>query len=66
MRSPKISALFPGFGPCVDPATPTPEQTHELLLGKALLAVAGTRLADSFFLVKRYRPLADATELADR
>jgi len=40
--------------------------TDELLLGKAYFVVAGTRLADSFFLIERYRPLADAAALAER
>jgi hypothetical protein len=40
--------------------------SDDLLLGKALFVVARTRLADSFFLIERYRPLADAASLADR
>ena len=40
--------------------------SDELLLGKAFFVVAGTRLADSFFLIERYRPLADAEALANR
>jgi len=40
--------------------------SDDLLLGKALFVVAGTRLADSFFLIERYRPLADAAALTDR
>ena len=40
--------------------------SDELLLGKALFVVAGRRLADSFFLIERYRPLIDATALANR
>jgi len=40
--------------------------SDELLLGKALFVVAGTRLADSFFLIERYRPLTDAAALAER
>ncbi len=40
--------------------------SDELLLGKAFFVVAQTRLADSFFLIERYRPLADAAVLAER
>jgi hypothetical protein len=40
--------------------------SDELLLGKAFFLVAGTRLADSLFLIERYRPLADAPALANR
>jgi hypothetical protein len=40
--------------------------SDELLLGKAFFVVAGTRLADSFFLIERYRPLADAPAVANR
>jgi len=40
--------------------------SDELLLGKAFFVVAGTRLAHSYFLIERYRPLADATALANR
>ncbi len=40
--------------------------SDELLLGKAYFVVAGKPVADSFFLIERYRPLADATELAKR
>jgi hypothetical protein len=40
--------------------------SDELLLGKALFVVAGTRLADSYFLIERYRPLTDASALAKR
>jgi hypothetical protein len=40
--------------------------SDELLLGKAFFVVAGARLADSFFLIERYRPLADAEALANR
>jgi hypothetical protein len=40
--------------------------SDELLLGKALFVVARTRLAESFFLIERYRPLADAAALAER
>jgi hypothetical protein len=40
--------------------------SDELLLGKAFFVVAGTRLAHSFFLIERYRPLTDAAALADR
>jgi hypothetical protein len=40
--------------------------SDELLLGKAFFVVAGTRLAHSYFLIERYRPLTDAPELANR
>jgi hypothetical protein len=40
--------------------------SDELLLGKAFFVVAGTRLAHSYFLIERYRPLADATAPANR
>jgi hypothetical protein len=40
--------------------------SDDLLLGKAFFVVARTRVADSFFLIERYRPLADAAALADR
>jgi hypothetical protein len=40
--------------------------SDELLLGKAFFVVARTRLAHSFFLIERYRPLADAATLAER
>jgi hypothetical protein len=40
--------------------------SDDLLLGRAFFVVAGTRLADSFFLIERYRPLADAAALARR
>jgi hypothetical protein len=40
--------------------------SDDLLLGKALFVVAGARLTNSFFLIERYRPLADAASLADR
>jgi hypothetical protein len=40
--------------------------SDELLLGKAFFVVAGTTLAHSYFLIERYRPLADAPELANR
>ncbi len=40
--------------------------SDELLLGKAFFVVAGTQLAHSFFLIERYRPLADGTALARR
>jgi len=35
--------------------------SDELLLGKAFFVVAGTRLAHSYFLIERYRPLPGAT-----
>jgi hypothetical protein len=40
--------------------------SDDLLLGKAFFVVAGARLASSFFLIERYRPLADAAALANR
>jgi hypothetical protein len=40
--------------------------SDELLLGKALFVVARTTLAHSYFLIERYRPLADAAALARR
>jgi len=40
--------------------------SDDLLLGKAYFVVAGARLASSFFLIERYRPLRDAAALARR
>ncbi len=40
--------------------------SDELLLGKALFVAAGTTLAQSYFLIERYRPLTDATTLSKR
>ena len=40
--------------------------SDELLLGKAFFVVAGKRLAHSYFLIERYRPLTDGTALANR
>jgi hypothetical protein len=40
--------------------------SDDLLIGKAFFVVAGTRLAHSFFLIERYRPLTDAAALAER
>jgi hypothetical protein len=40
--------------------------SDDLLLGKAYFVVAGARLASSFFLIERYRPLPDAAALARR
>ena len=40
--------------------------SDELLLGKAFFVVTGTRLAHSYFLIERYRPLIDAAALARR
>ena len=40
--------------------------SDELLLGKAFFVVAGTTLAHSYFLIERYRPLADTPDLANR
>ena len=39
--------------------------SDDLLLGRAFFVVAG-RMADSYFLIERYRPLADAAALAER
>lgn len=41
-------------------------RSDELLLGKAFFVVARTRLAHSYFLIERYRPLTDAKALANR
>jgi hypothetical protein len=40
--------------------------SDDLLLGKAHFVVAGKTLADSYFLIERYRPLTDAAALARR
>lgn len=40
--------------------------SDDLLLGKGYFVVAGVRLASSFFLIERCRPLPDATALARR
>lgn len=40
--------------------------SDDLLLGKAYFVVAGARLASSYFLIERYRPLPDAATLARR
>jgi hypothetical protein len=40
--------------------------SDELLLGKAYFILAGTRLAHTYFLIERYRPLADVAALAER
>ena len=40
--------------------------SDDLLLGKADFVVARARLASSFFLIERYRPLSDAAALAGR
>jgi hypothetical protein len=40
--------------------------SDELLLGKAYFLVAGARLAHTYFLIERYRPLADSEALAQR
>lgn len=40
--------------------------SDDLLLGKAFFVVAEKRLAHSFFLIERYRPLSDAAALAAR
>jgi hypothetical protein len=38
--------------------------SDELLLGNALFVVGGRRLASSYFLIERYRPLTDASALS--
>jgi hypothetical protein len=40
--------------------------SDDLLLGKAYFVVAGARLASSYFLIERYRKLADSDGLASR
>jgi len=40
--------------------------SDELLLGKAYFVIAGARLAHTYFLIERYRPLPDAAALAKR
>ena len=40
--------------------------SDDLLLGKAYFVVGGQRLASTYFLIERYRPLPDAEELAAR
>jgi hypothetical protein len=40
--------------------------SDELLLGQAFFTVAGTRLASSYFLLERHRPLIDTMALAQR
>ncbi len=40
--------------------------SDDLLLGKAYFVVARARLASSFFLIERYRPLPDAAALSRR
>ena len=40
--------------------------SDDLLLGKAYFVLAGRRLASSYFLIERYRPLPDAEALAAR
>jgi hypothetical protein len=42
------------------------EGSDDLLLGKAYFLVAGARLAQTYFLIERYRPLPDAAELGRR
>jgi hypothetical protein len=37
--------------------------SDDLLLGRAYFVIAGRPMADSFFLIERYRPLADADPL---
>jgi hypothetical protein len=40
--------------------------SDELLLGKAYFVIAGARLAHTYFLIERYRRLADTSALAAR
>ena len=40
--------------------------SDELLIGKAYFLVARARLAHTYFLIERFRPLTDAAELARR
>ena len=40
--------------------------SDDLLLGKAYVTIAGARVAHTFFLIERYRPLSDAEALARR
>lgn len=40
--------------------------SDDLLLGKAFFVIAGKRVADSFFVIERYRPISDADALAHR
>ena len=40
--------------------------SDELLLGKAYFVIAGARLAHTYFLIERYRRLADTAALAKR
>jgi hypothetical protein len=40
--------------------------SDDLLLGRAFFVLAGRRVADSFFLIERYRALTDAASLAQR
>lgn len=40
--------------------------SDDLLLGKAYVSIAGTRIAHTFFLIERYRSLSDPEALARR
>jgi hypothetical protein len=40
--------------------------SDDLLLGKAYVTIAGTRIAHTYFLIERYRPLSDTEALANR
>lgn len=40
--------------------------SDDLLLGKAYVSIAGTRIAHTFFLIERYRPLSDPEALPRR
>jgi hypothetical protein len=41
-------------------------RSDDLLLGKAYFVIAGARLGHTYFLIERYRPLADTATLAKR
>ena len=41
-------------------------RSDDLLLGKAYFVIAGARLGHTYFLIERYRPLADTAALAKR
>jgi len=40
--------------------------SDDLLLGKAYVSIAGSRITHTFFLIERYRPLPDPEKLAGR
>ena len=41
-------------------------ESDDLLLGRACVTIAGARVAHTFFLIERYRPLPDSEALARR